>query len=36
MCPQWDSNPHWIDFKSTASADWAMGATRNYFKLLVG
>lgn len=24
--PQWDSNPHWIDFKSIASADWAMGA----------
>ena len=24
--PQWDSNPHWTDFKSAASADWAMGA----------
>lgn|GEM_PF-7099545 len=24
--PQWDSNPHWDDFKSSASADWAMGA----------
>ncbi len=26
LYPQWDSNPHWIDFKSIASADWAMGA----------
>lgn len=25
-CPRWDSNPHWVDFKSTASADWATGA----------
>src|SRR5690625_2147695 len=24
--PGWDSNPYWIDFKSTASADWATGA----------
>ncbi len=24
--PQWDSNPHLDDFKSSASADWAMGA----------
>src|SRR5260370_14718735 len=24
--PQWDSNPHCGDFKSPASADWAMGA----------
>lgn len=23
--PHWDSNPDWIDFKSTASAGWAMG-----------
>jgi L-amino acid N-acyltransferase YncA len=27
LCPQWDSNPHWADFKSAASADWAMGAS---------
>ncbi len=26
LCPQWDSNPHWADFKSAASANWAMGA----------
>ena len=25
-CPQWDSNPHWTDFKSAASANWAIGA----------
>ena len=25
-CPHWDSNPDWTDFKSVASADWAMGA----------
>lgn len=25
-CPQWDSNPHLADFKSAASANWAMGA----------
>lgn len=25
VSPQWDSNPHWIDFKSTVSADWTMG-----------
>ena len=24
--PQWDSNPHLGDFKSPASANWAMGA----------
>ena len=27
MCPQWDSNPHCADFKSAASANWAMGAS---------
>ena len=27
LCPQWDLNPHWNDFKSSASADWAMGAS---------
>jgi hypothetical protein len=27
-CPHWDSNPDWTDFKSAASADWAMGAQR--------
>jgi hypothetical protein len=26
-CPQSDSNRHWADFKSAASADWAMGAS---------
>src|SRR5690625_3814845 len=26
LYPRWDSNPYWIDFKSTASADWATGA----------
>lgn len=25
-CPQSDSNRHWADFKSAASANWAMGA----------
>lgn len=25
-CPLWDSNPHFADFKSTASASWAKGA----------
>ncbi len=25
-CPQSDSNRHWTDFKSAASANWAMGA----------
>ena len=25
-CPQWDSNPHLADFKSAASANWAIGA----------
>ena len=24
--PGWDSNPHWIDFESIASADWATRA----------
>lgn len=24
--PSWDSNPDCIDFKSTASTDWARGA----------
>ena len=24
--PHWDSNPDWTDFKSAASAGWAMGA----------
>jgi hypothetical protein len=27
-CPQSDSNRHWTDFKSAASANWAMGAQR--------
>lgn len=27
-CPQSDSNRHWADFKSAASANWAMGARR--------
>ena len=27
-CPQSDSNRHWTDFKSAASANWAMGARR--------
>jgi integrase len=27
-CPHWDSNPDWADFKSAASANWAMGARR--------
>ena len=27
-CPQSDSNRHWADFKSAASANWAMGATQ--------
>jgi hypothetical protein len=26
LYPQWDSNPHCDDFKSSASAGWAMGA----------
>ena len=26
QCPQWDSNPHCADFKSAASANWAIGA----------
>lgn len=26
LCPHRDSNPDWNDFKSSASADWAMGA----------
>lgn len=26
LCPQWDSNPHFTDFKSAASANWAIGA----------
>lgn len=25
-CPRWDSNPHWTDFESAASADWATRA----------
>ena len=27
-CPQSDSNRHWADFKSAASANWAIGARR--------
>ena len=27
QCPHWDSNPDCADFKSAASANWAMGAT---------
>ena len=27
-CPGRDSNPHWKDFKSSASADWATGAVK--------
>lgn len=30
VSPQWDSNPHWIDFKSTVSADWTMGGAGFY------
>ncbi len=26
LCPEWDSNPHWMLFESTASADWATRA----------
>ena len=26
VCPQSDSNRHWADFKSAASANWAIGA----------
>jgi hypothetical protein len=29
MCPQSDSNRHLTDFKSAASANWAMGAARS-------
>jgi site-specific DNA recombinase len=25
-CPRCDSNAHWTDFESAASADWATGA----------
>lgn len=28
LCPHWDSNPDCDDFKSPASADWAMGALK--------
>ncbi len=28
QCPEWDSNPHWIDFESIASAGWAIGANQ--------
>ncbi|MDT5124656.1 MAG: hypothetical protein QOH54_300 [Mycobacterium sp.] len=27
-CPHWDSNPDLADFKSAASANWAMGASQ--------
>ena len=26
LCPRCDSNAHWTDFESAASADWATGA----------
>ncbi len=26
QCPEWDSNPHWVVFETTASAGWAIGA----------
>jgi hypothetical protein len=29
-CCQLDSNPHWADFKSAASADWAMGVSHEF------
>ena len=25
-CPGWDSNPHWTEFETVASADWGTGA----------
>ncbi len=31
-CPRRDSNPHCVDFKSTASAGWATGAPTAYGK----
>jgi hypothetical protein len=39
-CPQSDSNRHWTDFKSAASANWAMGASaevrREHHRLPLG
>gem|GEM_PF-4914274 len=26
VCPERDSNPHWIGFEPNASASWAIGA----------
>ena len=35
-CPQSDSNRHWTDFKSAASANWAMGARRRMYRASAG
>lgn len=35
-CPHWDSNPDCTDFKSAASAGWAMGACHHPMGQLPG
>lgn len=34
--PRWGSNPHWIAFKATASADWATGARMTSYVVAAG